>query len=115
MSSSPTIHDIPLDTWTRIMLFVNPNTLVETFDILYEANVFNIPDTERLNTFWIIIAQARHINISKDVFDVFPDAKSAKWAYSTLKDLGLNEAYAIELVRQTNANLQAAFTILGWD
>ena len=51
-----TIHDIPLDAWANIMLFISEQNLTNTFDVLYESGAINVTESERLNTFWILLS-----------------------------------------------------------
>lgn len=108
------IHSIPLDTWTRIMLFLDETDLVNNFEILFKANVFDIPESERLNTFWIITSQARYMR-SMEEFSSFPDHNCVKHTFNTLINFGLTDEYACQIVRESNGSILHAMTILGWD
>ena len=107
------INDIPMDVWVVILRFVNKHNLINTFNKLLISRAINIPLPEKLNTFWIVVSQSRYID-TQESFDCMPDAQVSKHVFYQLKDMGIHEARASELVREANGNLYDALEILGW-
>jgi len=58
------IVDIPMDTWVIILRFINRKDLVSTFNCLFDADIFNIPEKYRLDTFWVVMSQARYLDVN---------------------------------------------------
>ena len=108
------INEIPIDAWVIILRFINKQNLIETFNILFAARAINIPRDEKLNTFWIVVSQSRFLDDVQE-FDRMPDAYESKIILGKLKEMGINENRAYEVVRQANSNLDQAFQILGWN
>jgi len=107
------IYLIPLDAWVIILRFINKNNLVDTFNNLFESNVFDIPERLRLDTFWVVIAQARYLDKEELTFDI--DTSGSKYAYEKLIEIGIHSEKACHLIRHTNGNLNSCFEMLGWN
>ena len=109
------IRNIPLDVWSTIMIFIDPQDLVATYEKLYESNILNIDEKERLSTFWILMSLARISNVHMEKFEELPDSRMYVDSFEKLKDMGLPIEQARKIVEQAQGNLQDAFDILGWD
>lgn len=108
------ISEIPIDAWVVILRYIDKQNLIQTYNVLFASRAINIPFEEKLNTFWIVVSQSRCLDNSED-FDEMPDAQESKLVLGKLREMGVNELRAYELVRQANSNLYGAFDILGWD
>lgn len=109
------IADIPLDAWATVMIHINQNDLVNTFNVLMESGVLNIDERHRLDTFYILMALVR-IKLTEQVTEEikFPDADFHRLTFHKLIEMGINKETAASLVRKTNGDLIAALTILNW-
>lgn len=107
------INDIPLDAWVVILRFIDKNNLIKTFNILFVSRAIKIPVKEKLNTFWIVMSQSRYLD-THEQFDEMPDSNEPKEVFRKLKEMGVDDSRAYQLVRQTEARLQDAFILLGW-
>ena len=104
---------IPLDAWVIILRFINKDNLVDTFNNLFDSNVFDIPETLRLDTFWVVISQARYLDKEDLAFDIDPSVP--KHAYEKLVEFGIHSEKACDLIRHTNGDLYSCFELLGWN
>ena len=109
------ICDIPLDAWANIMLFVDERNLTITFDILYSSGVFGVEESERLNTFWILVSLAKlhHQAMNSRTSFIETNNEHAQ-TFAKLCEMGLHKEKAASIIRQTDGTLHHAFQILGW-
>lgn len=114
------IHDIPLDIWVIIMRFINSNEIVQTFENLFLSNIFNIPEINKLDAFWIVVSQARYMdNQEKQLIDWANDNQTDEiirthCTFNKLIDMGLNSEQAREVTIHSLGHLDAAIHLLGW-
>lgn len=112
-----TIHDIPLDAWATIMLYVDSQNLVQTFQLLEESNALNIDKRYSLDVFWILVnlarLQSRH-DVVKDLPQPDIDSNRFMFSFTTLKEMGLDSETARYYVEHSHGNLQHALFLLGW-
>lgn len=108
------IHDIPVDAWVIILRYIDRHKLVETFDILFESDIFGIPKEFKIDTFWIVISQARLLD---QQLECESDLNSLpmRELFNKLKEYGFNDDMAADLVRKSNGEFSNALSILGWD
>lgn len=112
--SEPSIWRIPLDAWVVILRYVNRHNLVEVFDNCFHANVFGVRTQDRVDTFWIVMTQARLLDEEgMPGFDL--DATPFHTTFRTLLEFGVCVDSAKDLVRRGNGSLDAAMHMLGWD
>jgi predicted transcriptional regulator len=109
-----TIDDVPMDAWVIILRHVNRNNLIDMYNRLIISRAIRIPLEERLNTFWVVVSQARYLE-QLEMMSPMPHANDAKLMLTKLVEYGINENYACELVRRTNADIHHAFELLGWN
>jgi hypothetical protein len=57
-----TLRDIPLDAWVVIMMHVERSNLVCVFDRIFASGALSVPLRSRLDTFWVVISQARIVS-----------------------------------------------------
>ena len=108
-----TIHDIPLDAWSTIMMYIDPQDLVSTYEILYNSDVLNICEKDKLSTFWVLMSLAR-LNTKIEKFEDLPNGKIYADTFEHLRNMGVSISLAREVVEQAEGNLQSAFQLLGW-
>ena len=109
------IHHIPLDAWATIMIHVDPQNIVDTFEILFESNVFHVSEKHRLDVFWILVALAR-LELQKiDVpMNPYPDGREHLSSFVKLQAMGVSNEVAREVIEESEGNLFYAFELLGW-
>lgn len=114
------IHDIPLDIWVIIMRFINSNEIVQTFENLFSSDIFNIPEINKLDAFWIVVSQARYMDTQeKQLIDWANDNQTDEiirthCTFNKLIDMGLNSEQAREVTIHSFGHLDAAINLLGW-
>lgn len=111
-----TIQDLPLDTWVIIMLNVRGEDLINSFNKLIHCQAIYIPLQERLNTFWIVAAQARTYNNMKESIEMFTDACDAtvfKNMYNVLNQMGFGPDVTMDAIRSSNGKIETALCYLG--
>ena len=108
------VHDIPVDAWVIILRYIDRHKLVETFDILFESDIFGIPKELKIDTFWIVISQARLLD-QQIHSEPNLDASHIRLLFNKLKEFGFNDDAASDLVRNSNGQFSNALTMLGWD
>ena len=102
------IHVIPIDAWVVILRFINKHDLVHTYNILFRSRAINVPIWEKLNTFWIVVSQSRMLDSCTE-FDDIPNIYETKSVFAKLKDMGLHEDRASEIIRSVNGNVYQVF------
>lgn len=108
------VSDIPLDAWVVILRHIDRHNLVRVFDDCFDANVFGIDKKDRMNTFWIVMAQARLLDQEEmPVFDIDPTPYVS--TRNRLLDFGLPPDRVAEVVRQSQGDFDVALHLLGWD
>ena len=113
-NTNTSILDIPLDAWVVIMRYIDRNNLVKTYNNIFGSNALNIPTREKLNTFWILVSQARMLDKLEEICEL-PNVDFFKQTFSKLTEMGMHKDQALNIVRASNGNLEKAFRILGWD
>lgn len=107
---------IPLDAWATIMLFVDEQNLISTFDTIYSSGAINISEGERLNTFWTLMSLAKlkmnEKNVQKPSFSL--DSSYHVETFRKLREMGVHSEKAYSVIRQTDGTLDGAFELLGW-
>ena len=111
--SSTPIHNIPLDAWIIILRFIDKQALVETFNNLFSSNIFNIPEKYKLDTFWLVVSQARYM----DYEDILNLERSYMFRANSMKlmEMGVDRETTYTILRETHGHLLAAFERLGWN
>lgn len=115
-----TIHDIPLDAWANIMLFISDQSLTNTFDVLYESGAINVRDSERLNTFWILLSlvqfykKEENLKHITEIFESPFEHANHTLTFDTLCDMGFDKERAQALIRQGDGTIESVFDVLGW-
>lgn len=107
------IHDIPLDAWVIILRFINRNRLVDTFNSLFKANIFNIPEKCRIDTFWIVISQARYLEKQEEMV-ALPNGAIIHESFKRLIEMGVHPDCASDVLRRSKGDFQLAVFYLGW-
>jgi len=113
------VHTIPLDAWVVILRFVDRQNLVHTFNCLFDANIFDIPEKNRIDTFWVVMSQARYLDtieaMSKEMPVPEPNGTEIKSLYQKLVEMGVNSEKASDVLRQSNGDFVVTMQILGWN
>ena len=110
------IQDLPLDAWVVVMLNVHENDMLNSFNKLINCQAIHIPVSERLNTFWIVMSQARMYNAANKSANLFLntcDADAFRSIYDKLHEMGFDSDVTINAVRHSNGKLEAALDYLG--
>ena len=95
-----TLCDIPIDAWVVILRHVNKKKLINTYNKLFISRAINVPLTEKLNTFWMVVSQSRLMDVEE--FDTMPDSMKCKNILSNLMKDGVDEKKACEMIRMMN-------------
>lgn len=111
--SKITIHDIPLDAWVVILRFISRTALIDTFNKLFYSRIINVPLKSKLETFWIVISQARYLDAQMEE-EFAEDVQLWKKNCQQLVEMGIEKSSAVDLLRKTNGDIQAIFVLLGW-
>lgn len=101
------IDQLPLDAWVVIMMHIDNNDLLRTFDTLILSRALNIPLKYRLDTFWIIVSQARYLG-RVDSESSFPDIELYRESLHQLQEMGVSSAEAAEAVSVSNGTFEGA-------
>lgn len=108
------IQNLPLDIWVIVLLNIDEKRLLETFNKLVNCQAINIPLTQRLDTFWIVVSQARLYNVG-DGGNEFPDSLTIRQSFEKLCDMGFDGEIASEALRYSIGNLEHALDYLRVD
>ena len=107
------ISDIPLDAWVVILRYINRHDLVEVFNNCFDANVFGIANKDRMDTFWIVMTQARLLD-KEEMPESCIDPTPYRCTHERLREFGLSVDRVSEIVRQSNGDFETAMYMLGW-
>lgn len=107
------ISDIPLDAWVVILRHIDRRNLVGVFDRCFHANVFGISERDRIDTFWIVMTQARLMDEEEMPYFAFDPTPYCS-TRDRLLEFGLPTERVSEVVRQSHGNFENALQILGW-
>jgi hypothetical protein len=108
-----TIQDLPLDAWVVVLLNIDRNNLLHVFNHLIQSRAINIALSQKLNTFWIVMSQARLYTYIEPIDDNFPHVNDYKTSHRVLCDMGFTNDVAYEAVRYSNGNIEGALSFLG--
>ena len=110
------ITDLPLDAWVIVLMYVDNNNLLESFNVLVNSRAINIPLKYRLNTFWTVMSQARYLSQKKIEKEIsFPNSDIYKSSFGKLIDMGVPIDKASDAVGRAYGNIEEAMKKLGWD
>ena len=114
------IHAIPLDAWVHIMVFLaSDQTIVQTFNTLFDAGVFNAPASSKLNIFWHITLEVLKERGTSDSYALRDtseqDSKRFQKCMEKLSEMGLSDNYSIQIARESLGDIHYAFDLLGWN
>ena len=111
------ITDLPLDAWVVILMHVDNNNLLQSFNVLVKSRAINIPLKYRLDTFWTVMSQARYLSQKTKVEEevAFPDADLYKTSFEKLRGMGVPVDQASDVVGRAYGDIEGAMMILGWD
>lgn len=104
------IADVPLDAWVVVFSNFDRHSLVDTFNRLEHAGVFQ-PE-QRLNIFWSVMSEARMS--FHEPSPPWPYTAVFKRSMDTLLDLGVPRDTATRVVRDANGDLEESMYLLGW-
>lgn len=113
--SQISIHNIPLDAWATIMIYIDSENIVNTFEVLFESNALRVPKEYRLDAFWVLVALVRlELQKLESPINPYPNGKEYLKSYDQLKLMGVPADIAREAIEESEGNLFYAFEYLGW-
>lgn len=101
------IDQLPLDAWVIIMMHIDNKDLLRTFDTLILSRALNIPLKYKLDTFWILVSQARYLGLV-DLESPFPDVEMYRESFHQLQEMGVSSTEASEAVGVSNGTFEGA-------
>lgn len=111
------ITDLPLDAWVVILIHIDSTNLLKIFNTLFKSRAINISLKYKLDTFWIVMSQARYLShiVKLEKEATFPDVGLYKTSFETLVDMGVPADTASYAVGRAYGDIQGAMLMLGWD
>lgn len=101
------IEALPLDVWVIVMRHIGSDRLLETFNTLFSSRALNVPVRYKLDTFWIIVSQARHL-YGMEEQALFPNVDTYRTTLQQLQEMGVSREDASRAVSISNGNLDDA-------
>lgn len=105
------IVDLPLDVWVIVMRHISNDQLLATFNTLYLSGALNVPVRCKLDAFWIVVSQARHLRQMQEAA-LFPDVGLYQHAFTQLREMGVSVEDASRAVSVSNGSLDDAMVHL---
>jgi len=107
------LQRLPLDVWQHVMGCFDAHDAIRTFHVLWDAGVF--VRMTKLDAFWAVIMNARHISRPEADFEMLPDPEPYVSGVEQLVSMGVPRDKAVRVIRDAHGSWEGAMNLLGWE